>query len=78
MTNYSVNSANNTVKRWKELGEYLVARYNELNQQAVDEKGNLQWHNTGKGYTDAYKQLMLKETGNRYAVPVEKNATEPH
>lgn len=78
LTDYSIKSAESTVARWKGLGEYLVARYNELNQQAVDKNGNLQWHNTGKGYTDAYKKLMIKETGGRYAVPVEKEATEPH
>lgn len=78
LTDYSITSATKTVERWKGLGEYLVARYNELNQQAVGKNGQLEWHGTSKGYTDAYKKLMIEKTGDRYAVPVEKEATEPH
>jgi dipeptidase len=45
VTNYSVNTANATVKRWKELGEYLLVKYMD---------GNIKKEKDGKFETNPY------------------------
>jgi dipeptidase len=47
ITNYSVNAGNNTVKRWKELGHYLLIKY-------ID--GNIKKEKDGKFLTNGYTQ----------------------
>lgn len=76
LTDYSVNSAMNTMEEWKGLGTYLIVRYNDQTVRPVDGKGQftrtkygLGSRVTRVGYPEQYTRFMLKQTGDRYLVP---------
>jgi len=75
LTDFSGNMANNTVKRWKELGEFLLVKYLD---------GNLKQEKDGEfilnpwgypqppsfpGYSDKWKENVIKDTGDRFLYP---------
>ena len=75
LTAYSNQCADLMMKRWKQLGEYLIVKYND---QAVKPEKDGQFERTpdglGKapvrpGFPDAYKEIIVKETGDKYRVP---------
>ena len=75
LTAYSKQCADLMMARWKQLGEYLIVKYND---QAVkpekDGKFELTPDGLGKapvrpGFPDAYKDIIVKETGDKYRVP---------
>ncbi len=69
LTEYSSNTANNTVERWKELYQHLFMKYMD---------GNVKWPNPQQrdpnikqpGYGDAWYRLIIKETGDKFKVPM--------
>lgn len=75
LTDYSIRCANRMMQRWKQLGEYLIVKFND---QAVkpekDGKFELTPDGLGKpverpGYPERYREVIVKATGDRYLVP---------
>ena len=75
LTTTSASCAKEMMKRWKDLGEYLIVKYND---QAVkpekDGRFELTPDSLGKaparpGFPDAYKEVIIRETGDKYLVP---------
>jgi len=69
LTNYSVNTGEATVKRWKQLGEYLLVKYIDGNIKK-EKDGKFEDNGTGQavmpnqpGYSDAWKKTVVKEHG---------------
>ncbi len=76
ITNYSVNMGEQTVKRYKELGQYLLVKY-------ID--GNIKKEENGKflrtqygfppqtphqpGYSEQWKEMVVKDTGKKLRMP---------
>ena len=58
------------MKRWRALGEYLIAKYNDGYVQ--DEKGHAQ----EQGYPEAWLRRVLKERPDQFRLP-EKPADKP-
>ncbi len=71
LTNYSVNAGNSTVKRWKELYAYLFTKYMDGNIKTPVE-GEMNPSVKQPGYGDDWEWLIIRETRNRYKVPVEE------
>ncbi len=63
LTDYSVMHAEQVVQRWKALGEYLIAKYNDGYVQ--NEKG----HPQEQGYPEAWLRQVLKERPDQFRVP---------
>ena len=68
LTDYSVMHAEQTVTRWRALGEHLLTKYND--GYVRDEKG--QYPNVG--YPEAWLRRVLKEKADQYRLPAEKPA----
>lgn len=75
LTDYSVNAAAHMLREWRKLGEYLIVKYND---QTVKPETNGQFDRTADGlgaapkrpgFPDAYKELIIKETGDKYLIP---------
>jgi dipeptidase len=62
LTEYSVNQGEETVRRWKKLGESLIVKYMDGNVK--DELGKV----THPGYPKTWYQHIVKETGDHYKV----------
>ncbi len=68
LTDYSVNTANNTVDQWKKLYQNLFMKYMD---------GNVKWKNPNQrdpnlaqpGYGEAWYRLIVKETGDKLKEP---------
>lgn len=75
LTDFSFNMANNTIQKWKELGDFLLVKYLD---------GNLKQENNGEflrnpwgypqppsfpGYSDQWKENVIKNTGDRFVYP---------
>ncbi|MHC1704887.1 MAG: dipeptidase [Tenuifilaceae bacterium] len=78
LTDYSVNMANYTVKRWQELSNWLLVKYIDGNvKKEVDGKFiRNPWgypvSPSHKGYPESWKKTVIDETGDKLLVPVEK------
>ncbi|MBN2561335.1 MAG: C69 family dipeptidase [Phycisphaerae bacterium] len=66
LTDYSVSHAELAVKRWRELGEYLVSKYND--GYVKDEKGSPQ----ETGYSDTWLRKVLKDRPGQFSLPVKE------
>ncbi len=60
LTNYSIMHAELAVKRWRELGEYLITKYNDGYVQ--DENGKPQ----EKGYPESWIKRVLESRPNQF------------
>ena len=75
LSDYSGNMANSTVKKWKELGDFLPVKYLD---------GNLKQEKDGQflrnpwgypqppsfpGYSDKWKENVIRDTGERFVYP---------
>jgi dipeptidase len=75
LSDYSGNMANSTVKKWKELGDFLLVKYLD---------GNLKQEKDGQflrnpwgypqppsfpGYSDKWKENVIRDTGERFVYP---------
>ncbi|MFA9392204.1 MAG: dipeptidase [Prolixibacteraceae bacterium] len=74
LTTYSVNTANNTVKRWKELGNFLLIKYKDGNIMK-EKDGVFERTETGMppspdqpGYPAQWYQSVVKKTGEHLKV----------
>jgi dipeptidase len=66
LTDYSVSHAEQVVTRWKELGEYLITKYND--GYVKDENGRPQ----EKGYPESWLREVLKSRPDHFRLPVKK------
>jgi dipeptidase len=66
LTDYSVMHGEQTVTRWRALGEHLITKYND--GYVRDEKG----HYPDIGYPEAWLRRVLREHPNQFKLPVEK------
>ncbi|MCP4153853.1 MAG: dipeptidase [bacterium] len=65
LTEYSVKQGDDTVKRWKKLGEYLVYKYMDGNIKAGNEQ-NSKKKVEHPGYPKAWYKHIVKETGDKF------------
>jgi len=77
ITNYSVNMGNYTVRRYKELGHYLLVKYIDGNIKK-EEDGQFLRNAYGypagpdqPGYPDKWKSIVVKDDGKNLRVPKE-------
>lgn len=66
LTYYSVSQAEQVVSRWKELGEYLITKYND--GYVKDENGRP----TEKGYPESWLREVIKSRPDQFRLPVIK------
>ncbi len=65
LTDYSVNQANSTVMRWKELYRYLFTKYLDGNIKVRD--GNKQNPKVKfPGYDEGYYRMIIEKTGDKF------------
>jgi dipeptidase len=58
LTNYSISSAENTYKTWKQFGEHLILKYMDgLSKTEFFKPKNI-------GYSDEVKKMIVEESGN--------------
>ncbi|MFZ5517936.1 MAG: dipeptidase [Candidatus Zhuqueibacterota bacterium] len=72
LTNYSVNSGNETVKRWKKLGEFLIYKY--IDGNVKNELGEV----THPGYPQSWYRIIAKETGDHLKMKKLEGAESTH
>lgn len=79
LNNYSNEKAAQMLARWKQLATYLIVRYNDMAVKPVNADGTFKRTSTGlgarverPGYTDAARRALVKQTGDKFAVPDEK------
>jgi len=68
LTNYSVSHGEMVVKRWRELGEHLICKYND--GYIKDDEGSPQ----EKGYPDSWLRRVLQERPEQFKLRVKKEA----
>lgn len=75
VSGFSCNAANNTVKRWRELGTFLLVKYLDGNvkQEKDGEFIRNPWGYPPSpqfpGYSDDWKKNMIENTGDAFKVP---------
>lgn len=79
LNDYSNEKAAQMLARWKQLATYLIVRYNDMAVKPVNADGTFKRTSTGlgarverPGYTDAARWALVKQTGDKFAVPDEK------
>lgn len=79
LNDYSNEKAAQMLARWKQLATYLIVRYNDMAVKPVNADGTFKRTSTGlgarverPGYTDAARRVLVKQTGDKFAVPDEK------
>jgi dipeptidase len=75
ITNYSVSTGTYTVKRYKELGQFLLVKYIDGNIKK-EEDGRFLRSPEGyplspdqPGYPDSWKEMVVKDTGKKLRAP---------
>jgi len=75
ITDYSVNTGNSTVKRYKELGQFLLVKYIDGNIKK-EENGRFLRSEDGyplmpdqPGYPDSWKEAVVKDAGKKLKMP---------
>lgn len=75
---FSCNSAEGVLAAWKQFGEYIIVKYNDL--VVKPEQGDkFKRTSTGigetvirPGYSEEYKKRLIEETGEKYLIPLSK------
>lgn len=77
LTDYSIDKAQQMIDRWRQLGTYLIVKYNDMAIKP-DEDGRFIRTETGLGATverpgfpENVARDIVKSSGDRYAVPEE-------
>ena len=72
LTEFDTKAAANTIKRWKELDNYLLVKYLDSNVKQ-EENGEFKRNGHGypakpkqPGYPDSWKKHLIEETGTRF------------
>jgi hypothetical protein len=63
LTSYSVSQGEMVIRRWIELGEYLITKYND--GYVKDENGRPR----GLGYSSEWLKTVLKSKPNQFKLP---------
>ena len=75
LTDYSAECARQMMERWTRLGQYLIVKYND---QTVKPEKDGKFERTPEGlgarpsrpgFDDNYKEVIIRETGDKYLVP---------
>ncbi len=78
LEDFTCNSAEEALAEWKKFGEFVIVKYNDL---VVKPESNGKFERTATGmgatvkrpgYPEAYKKELIKQTGDKYLVPVAK------
>jgi dipeptidase len=69
LTDYDAKIADETLKRWKKLGEFLLYKY--LDGNVKDEKGNV----THPSYPESWYRAIAEEAGDQ--LMIKKMPDEP-
>ena len=78
LTHYSVECGQQMLARWKQLGEYLIVKYNDMTiKPEADGRFLLTPDGLGQapvrpGYSEKFKEVLIRETGDKYLVPETK------
>lgn len=75
LTDYSAQCANNMMKRWKQLGEYLIVKYNDMTTKPEKDgkyimtPDGLATTPERPGFSNEYKKVIINETGEKFKMP---------
>lgn len=78
LTDYSAQCAKQMMNRWKQLGEYLIVKFNDQSiKPEKDGKYEITPDGLGKaverpGFNENYREVITKETGDKYLIPSSK------
>jgi dipeptidase len=75
LTDYSVQTAQNTFRQWKALSEYIIVKYIDGNIKK-EKDGKFERNPYGNpvmpsqpGYSDSWKKAVIQDTGDKLLVP---------
>lgn len=77
LTNYSDTLAQSMLNQWKNLGEFLIVKYNdqvikpERNGRFLRDANGLGETVKRPGFDKEYRKIIVRETGDKYLVPAE-------
>lgn len=78
LTNFTCNSAEQTLEAWKKFGEKIIVKYNDFVVKS-EKDGKIQRSKSGyagsmtrPGYPEEYWKKVVEQTGDRYAIPAAK------
>lgn len=71
LNNYSNAKADEMLANWKRLATHIIVKYNDMAVKK-EKDGKLLQSVTRPGYPISFGRKLVKETGDWYAVPVEK------
>ena len=71
LNNYSNTKADEMLASWKHLATRIIVKYNDMSVKK-EKDGKLLQSVTRPGYPASFGRKLVKETGDWYAVPVEK------
>ncbi len=76
LNDYSIEQAQAMLARWKKLAIFLIVRHNDMARRPVDAEGRFYRNKQGLGATverpgmpQPFARKLVKEAGERYAVP---------
>jgi hypothetical protein len=77
LNDYSIRQAQQMLARWKQLAAHIIVKYNDMAVKP-EENGRFKRtpHGLGEkvsrpGFAEGYARKLVKETGDRYAMPQE-------
>ena len=75
LNEYSGKCAEETLKKWRKLGEYLIVRYNDMVVKRINDDGTFTRTKTGHcaplirpGYPEQFNEKVVKESEERYEI----------
>jgi dipeptidase len=79
LTNYSCKKGDEMIARWQKLAFFLIVKFNDMAIKPTDANGTFERTPYGHGarverpgYPEQYARDLLKQTGDKYLVPVEE------
>ena len=76
LTEFSNESARYMMRKWRDLGQYMIVKFNDMTVKPEDADGQFSRtpdgigaNPTRPGYTDEYKRVIIRETGEKYRIP---------
>lgn len=75
LTDYSTQCADKMMKRWVQLGQYMIVKFNDM---VVKPEKDGQFEKTADGlavpperpgFSEQYKKVIVDQTGNKYLMP---------
>ena len=77
LTVFSNECAEEMMERWRELGQYLIVKYNDMTIKPEEDgrfkrtPEGLGEHPVRPGFPEEYKHTIIRETGDKYLIPEE-------